>query len=246
MAHFAIYIPGAKGCSPEPLHSAGLGELLRADDPGPDATFCQMGPDGNTGVFYTWNLTGGDRSGLDRIVWKKNHSGSWWVGTEPDRPVQPKDIARRFQINGAHITFADGFNWILPTISRFPATYGMDESGELVRAVRDQYKSLHDAAVRVVSDVLSEFGAIEMIRERKPELSEHSIKITVDQGLRLIASALAINYRITFEIMLMLGLVDDSTASRAICELCELRELKQSVDQKKNLEPISVRVSSYS
>lgn len=246
MAHFSIYVPGAQGCTPEPLKKAGLAELLRPDDPGPDTVHCQLGPDGGTGVIYSWNLTGGDRARIDQLHWKKNYDGRWWIGTEPDRPVQPKDIARRFQINGAHVTFADGFTWILPTISRFPATYGLDESGELIRAVREQYKSLHDAAVSVVSDVLSEFGTVEMIRDRDPRLADHSIQVTIDQGLRLITSALAINYRITFEVALLLGLIDDSTASRAICELCELRELKESSDQKKKLEPISVRVSSYS
>jgi hypothetical protein len=245
MAHYSIFVPGAIGASTQPLIDAGLGDLVAEGDRKPDTIEVSQGPNGHRGTVYGWTITAGTTVPLGifpEVKWIPSYDEKFWLGiNEQDRP-KPIDLLRHSPINGTQVTLADGYNWNLPTISRLPANFALDESGMLTRTVKERYKRLYDSSVNVVSDLLRQFGMVEMLREQNKKLEDYSIPVSVEDGLILISNALSINYRLTFTISMMLGLFDESTAAMSLISLCELREIRLASEQKKNLEPVFIPV----
>lgn len=249
MAHYSIFIPGAIGASTQPLIDAGLGDLVAEGDRKPDTIQVSQGPNGHPGTVYGWTINAGTSVPLGifpEIKWVPSYNGKFWLGIkESDRP-QPVDLLRHSPINGSQVTLADGYTWNLPTISRLPANFSLSDDGSLTRTVKARYKFLYDSSVRIVSELLEQFGMIESLREKNKNLDEYGIPVSVEDGLILVANALSINYRITFTIAVMLGLFDEHSAAMALINLCELRELRLVSDQKKNLEPVFIPAGLYS
>jgi hypothetical protein len=249
MAHYSIFIPNIKGAAPEHLEKVGLGDLLREGEPAPTAVECYRGPDNLPGMVFGWPIGAGRSIPLGHfpnIKWTPNHDSKFWLGVDPDDPPQPIEMARKTMIVGSQVTLGDGFTWLLPTISRLPSNYALNKDGELTQVVKDQYKKLYESSVSIVSEILNQFGMIELVREKRPDLADYTIPVNVEDGLKLIADSLAINYRVTFELAIILGIFDQSSAARALVELTELRELRIVQEQKKNLEPVMIAAGFYS
>ena len=195
-------------------------------------------------------MSGGIKSvplgNFPHIKWTPSHDSKFWIGIDPEDPPQPIDLARKVLIAGSSVTFGDGFTWTLPTLSRFPSNFALTGDGQLTQQVKEEFAQLYDSSLSVVTEILRQFDMVELIREKKPELEAYSIEVSVEDGLKLIARSLAINYRLNFEIAIMLGLFDQSSAARALVELIELRELRLVNDQKKNLDPVFIPAGLYS
>ena len=249
MAHYSIFIPNIKGAAPEHLEKVGLGDLLREGEPSPTAVECFRGPDNLAGMVFGWPIGAGKSVPLGHypnIKWTPNHDSKFWLGVDPEDPPQPIDLIRKVTIIGSQVTLGDGFTWNMPTLSRLPSSYALGSDGELTQTVKAEFKRLHDSSLSVVTEILRQFDMVELIREKKPELDQYAIQVSVDDGLKLVAAALSINYRINFEIAIMLGMFDQSAAARALIELIELRELKIVQSQKKNLDPVIIPAGLYS
>jgi len=261
MAHYLIFVPGAAGVSTECLKHVGLAELLRDDEPGPDAIECDRGPGGKSGLLMTWRT--GDPAVdprlmmHDRLEWKPavriDHpelgelkAKRYWIGIDLDNPIKPSDLARKNQVRGLNITLGDGMTYAVPTISRFPNSYQLADGGEIKRVVKEQYAEFYRLGMSVAADVLDEFEKVETIRDRVPDIDDYSIEVTAVDGLRLIAAAIALNYRLNWELVYLLGLLDESTAAMALMAFCELQEIRETIDAKKKLPPVSILVGSYS
>jgi hypothetical protein len=249
MAHYSIFIPNIKGANPEHLERVGLGDLLREGESAPAAVECFRGPDNLPGMVFGWPIGAGKSVPLGnfpQIKWTPNHDSKFWIGVDPADPPQPIDLIRHVTIIGSQVTLGDGFTWNMPTLSRLPSNFALNSEGELTQTVKAEFERLYESSISVVTEILRQFDMVELIREKKPELDQYQIQVSVDDGLKLIAASLAINYRINFEIAIMLGLFDQAAAARALIELVELRELKIVKDQKKNLDPVTIPAGLYS
>jgi hypothetical protein len=249
MAHYSIFIPNVKGSNPEYLQQVGLGELLREGESAPSAVECFRGPDNLPGMVFGWPIGVGKSVPLGnfpQIKWTPNHDSKFWIGVDPENPPQPIDLIRHVTVIGSQVTLGDGFTWNLPTLSRLPSSYALNRQGELTQIVKDQFKRLYDSSLSIVTEILRQFDMIEVVREKRPDLQEYAIPVSVQDGLKLVADSLAINYRLTFEIAIILGMFDQSSAARALVELVELRELRLVSEQKKNLEPVIIPAGLYS
>lgn len=261
MSHYLIFIEGTHGCDPNCLTAVGLGELLRDNESTPEMVDCPIGPSGRNGVLLTWRIGDPERDPKFMIHGRQKwipapameHSElgelpaeRYWIGIDEDDPPQPRDLAREQMIAGATITMADGFSYIVPTISRLPNRYQLTDGGEISRVVKDQYQKFYDTGMRVVTEVMEQFNTIEEVRDQIPDIEEYSIPLNVGDGMKLIASALALNYRITWELAFMLDLLDEQSGAIALMTFCELSEIRESITQKKTLQPVLINVGWYS
>ena len=261
MAHYLIFLPGVTGTDTRHLVNAGLGDLLREGEPGPDTMECDRGPDGKPGLLLTWrtgDLETDPRFMMhDKLKWTsapsvdhpelgKLEAGRYWVGVDEENPPQPADLARPSMISGLSITLADGYSWSVPTISRFPNRYQLNDGGEITRVIKDEYHKFYEAGMRVVAEVMQHFSTIEEIRDKVPDIDDYSIPVTAKNGLVLIAQALALNYRINWELAFLLDLLDERSGAMALLAFCELGQIKEVLDEKKKLPPVSINVGWYS
>ena len=259
MAHYLLFLPGVSGCDPNVLIEIGLGDLLQ-DGESPEFQVCPMGPGNQSGSLVTWRTGNTDTDAIFNIhdgqTWypatKFKHpelgemeAERFWIGVENERPVQPCDIVRRKTIPGQSVTLADGCSWSLPTISRLPNRFNLNEDGEIARYVKRKYERFYNVGMQVVQNVLEEFSMIEEVRGKIKDIDDYSIPVTLSDGMTLIASALSLNYRLTWELCFLLGLLDEQTGARALMAFCELSQIKNTLDQKKTLQPILINVGWY-
>lgn len=251
MAHYLIYIPKVSGCDPTPLIKAGLGDLLRDDDSSPEAMAVDRGPDGGSGTIFGWrrNSQHDVRIGMyPEIVWQpcldlgeQLPVGRFWFGVDKERKPQPADMVRPTIISGHTVTMADGFTYTVPTISKLPHTFTVRD-GELTRKVKDKYQEFYTLGMALAKGILEQFSMIDMLQEAKQEeLEQYSIQVSVQDGLKLIAMALGLNYRLNFEICMLLSMFDEQSSMWAFLKFCELDQIRAATAaQKKTLEPISI------
>lgn len=261
MAHYLIFLPGVSGLDTKHLVNAGLGDLLREGEPGPDMMECDRGPNGQQGILLTWRT--GDLQHDPKLMMHNDLKWTaapaiehpelgelpaerYWVGVDTNNPVQPADLARPNMINGLNITLADGYAWNVPTISRFPNRYQLNDGGEITQVIKDEYRKFYEAGMRVVAEVMQHFSTIEEIRDKVPDIDDYSIPVTAKNGLVLIAEALSLNYRINWELAFLLDLLDQRSGAMALLAFCELGTIKEVLDEKKNLPPVSINVGWYS
>lgn len=256
MAHYLIFIPGVSHCDPNCLRDVGLGGLLRDDENAPEMVQCDRGPSGEKGSLLTWRS--GDPNHDPKMLIHDRQSWiaapaiddlpaeRFWIGTDLDNPVQPRDLLRSHAFTGATVTMADGNSWMMPTMSRLPNRYKLQDGGEITKAIKEEYQHFYEMGMRVVSELMQQFSEIEMVRDRIEGIEEHSIPVEAKDGMKLVASALALNYRVTWELAFMLELLDESSGAMALMAFCELPEIRQSIVQKKTLDPILINVGWYS
>lgn len=256
MAHYLLFFPNASGCSDKILIKAGLSELVREGEQGPEYMEVPNGPGGKNGVLVTWRKPESDRNPRFLIhseqEWVEAPSigdlpaGRYWVGIDKENPPEPMDLVRDNPIGGLKVTLADGYSWTVPTISRFPNRYKLLDGGEISRVCKDEYAKFYELGMKVVAEIMKQFSDIEEVRDRIKGIEEYQIDVTAKDGLKLIASALALNYRINWELCFLLGLLDERTGALALMTFCELSEIREAAVQKKTLKPVSIRVGSYS
>lgn len=248
--HYLIYIPGVQGSDSGPLILAGLAPLLREGEPGPSAAQVDRGPDGRSGTIYGW-ISGTDSDQtlgmFPSTTWLKNWNSKFWLGINEADPPQPRDLIRKRIVPGRQITLADGFNWSVPSISQLPHKFFQNEDGELERKVRAEYQTYYDFAMQVNSQLMESFSKIEELRAVDEKLAdEQFIPVTIPDGLKFVASALAINYRLSFDICILLGMFDNRSAAAAMVVFCELSEIRLVSDtiKKKELPPVFIHAGS--
>jgi hypothetical protein len=170
----------------------------------------------------------------------------YWLGVEKQRPPQPCELARKNPINGHNVTLGDGYSYVVPTISRLPNKYQIADGGQINRVVKQEYAKFYEVGMKVVAELMEQFAMVDQIRDKTPDIDDCSMEVNALDGLRLIASAISLNYRLNWELTFMLGLLDERSAAKAFAVFCELSEIQEVVDAKKKLPPVSIRVGSIS
>jgi len=256
MAHYLIFIPDVAGSNPDHLKTVGLGDLLRADDSGPEGVFVDRGPNGRSGMVFSWrkNNDRDPRIGMyPEFDWipslemgDDQKAGRFYLGIDRERKPEPADLSRSVVIVGHRVSMADGFAYTVPTISKLPHKFTV-KNGEVTRQVKEQYQQFYDLGMSLAKGILEQFAMIDMLQDAKAaELENYAIPVSVADGLKMISIAIGLNYRINFEIAMLLGLFDESSAMLAFLKFCELDQIRAATDQKKTLDPILIPVGSNS
>jgi len=250
--NYQIYIPGVSGANPNHLVSVGLGELLAENDRGPESVQVDRGPDGKAGMCFAWRKDGGPIGMASNYSWSPatvdkelNYgAGRYYIGLDTDDPPQPAELARDRLIHGHKITLADGHTWIVPSLSTFPSSFALDEEGEIVRETKPAYQKFVDIGAKVVAEMFVGVNAAVELHGAGQSLDEYKIEVTVKEGLRLIAAAIAVNYRLTFDLCMRLKMFDDRSAAVAMVTFCDLADIAEVVNQKKTLAPVTIDAGS--
>lgn len=205
MAGYLLYFPSAKDTDRTLLKAAGLDDLARDGAPSACGVLAN-GPDGGGGVILHWpdplhperNAEPGHFP--DRQVWysakpdpKRGLAARrFWLGLEVSRPPTPEDLRRRRLVAGKDIFLGDGHVWHVPAARQLPMVLGLDaETGEFARNIHADYRSFWEASTTVYGWFFPEAG--------QPA-------IPYAEAFELAAIFLGLNYRVSREIVDLLGL----------------------------------------
>lgn len=247
MAHYSIFIPGVKGATDAHLERFGLSSLCREGG----ASWTEVigrGPGGHGGMVGTWTpFLRPDADPLlgyfpDRQKWIE-HPDGWWYGHEPERPVTPQDVQFKQTVGGAKVALADGQHWLVPHATRLPHRHAMRE-GRWSRVVHERYQSFYDRAQKNMQVMFHALDLGDWLegRVKTEDLSEEPVRFTVNDGASFCCESLAINHRVTPEIVDLLGLLDDRSMVAIFWTTMEMQEVLEVRDQKKTSEYVDIPV----
>lgn len=256
MASYLIFIKGANSANAKQfltrfgLDDVGLDNLMITHvEAGPN-------PDQSSGALCGWMKGNGDDARMqisDSQVWKpmpqngKRAEGDVWIGTEPLRPVTPRDLAREHMRPGTKVTLRDTREWLIPAAQQLPRTLSLGGEGTVEREVESRYKSYFDRAFSAMQQVFRPFGIWndEKGFDTKIEPTDEIKTITIEDGAHLAGDALSINYRLNYEVALMLDLLDEQCLVGIIACTFDMPEIFQVDQQKKKEEAVvSIPVTS--
>jgi hypothetical protein len=133
--HFQIYIPAARGQSPQTLVDVGLADFVA----GAEFVETAAGPgDRGPGVVAAWRRPGQVQMGYqpERQAWlpaaasgEDLAAGRYWIGFWTDSPPTPKDLARPYPQAGHRVTLGDGSEWLLPIAKALDADMILADDG---------------------------------------------------------------------------------------------------------------------
>lgn len=253
MAHYVIFIPGASGMDPKPhLDRVGLGDLLCEGEPGPEVVEFSKGPKGS-GLLMMWRRP--DQTIGTDFEWRPavqiDHetlgelpAERYYLGIDRRSPPQPADLVRPNPINGHQIKLNDGWYWTVPTISRLPNQYKLVDGGEINRVVKQKYARFYETGMKVIADIMDGYSLTKEASDVGQDVSDYSIELNLRDGLKFIASAIGLNYRVNWELVFLLELLDERSGAMAFLVFCELNEIQEASDCKKKMDPLSIPVGS--
>lgn len=202
--HFLAYIPGPR--RPGLLAGVGLPELAA----GAHYTALERGPDGQRGTLITWptphrpcpprfderHLT--DPDGSDQI-WAPAveaaegalAAGRYWIGIDRARPPSEEDLRRPRPVPSVAVRMNDGGYWLLPLIDQLPGVLVPRRSGVWETLPSAEHAPLLASAT---------------IWRRVFEDFDSGATLSLGDLAEFVTSGLALNYRITREVVGLLRL----------------------------------------
>ncbi len=256
MASYLIFIKGANTATAKNrliecgLEDLGIDNLM--------ITHVEQGPnaDRNSGALCGWLKGSSDDPVMivsDSQTWLSlpangnRPEGEVWIGFEKTRPIRPKDLARKQMMPGTNIRLRDGQEWLIPAAQQLPRTLGLGSEGEIQREVETRYRSYFDRAFKAMQEVFRPFGMWNDENGFKEDIepTDEIKTITIEDGTKLACEALSINYRLNYEVALMLGLLDENCLVGIVACTFDMPDIFQ-VDQqkKKEEEVVSIPVTS--
>jgi hypothetical protein len=224
------FIPQARPTLAEPaLIELGLAHASA----GSGATQAEIreGPGGAGGVLLHFDVPGEAPAALRydaaAQTWKQAPGGKWWFGFEGE--VQPRQLQRREICPGQAVALRGGTEWIIPRCyavlpdrpRTLPGRLDLDEAGNWVAVTEDRYRQLCEDAWRVWQAWCGS----------GPELDAPTV-------LRIVAAALAVNYRVGQVEIAALGILGTNDVHRILAALIDADEvLARVVELKKKAIP---------
>jgi hypothetical protein len=255
VAHYLIYIPRLAEPDDSQLEKVGLAALRNSGCPIHGTAVRQLGPDDGDGMIFSW--VHGDARDCDphrhaQLEWtpaklnkaKGLKEGRYWFGVDPASRPTADDLQLPHIHPGHDVRCADNNFWHIPAAARMPHCHGMNADGEWERRIARQYEKFYTRAMRYGVELFSEIDAFEAVKQTMPEMqdSDHAVSVELDDTDKHCCSALALNYRLTPEIIDLLGLLDDATMIAIISATLDLPEIKEVLNQKKRYSPVGIPV----
>jgi hypothetical protein len=256
MAHYLLFFPGANEPDDNLIGSVGLGSLMNSGLPTHWHRVLAGGPGGSDGMICTWmrgnRSTDPDPGQHKNFEWtpaledrsRGLSANRFWFGIDPSNRPTPACLALPRRFPGHDVACADGNQWHIPAAVKLPHCHGMNESGEWERKIAARYKQFYDRSIAYGIAIYNEVDAVEALKMVNPDIAdnEHVATINLNDADVHCCQALAINYRITPEIVDFLGLLDDSVMIGIISSTMDLPEIREVLSQKKSYCPVGIPV----
>lgn len=205
----------------ETLHDDGL-TLEFAD-------VLENGPDGGAGVIAGWGELG-------KITAYRPASQEWnkvvkqtladgtvldagraWIGWDRDDPPTPENLLRRKQLGGEFVKLDDGREWLIAVAEQLPKRCRLSEDGTLAMTVTPFYRDFYDYAYAVLGRYTEQAG---------------EVYIDYEYGFDACTRILAMNYRVSRDLVSVLGLIGSRELWSVPATCCEVAALYQLVEKK--------------
>jgi hypothetical protein len=240
MAGILVYLPKATGGTAlEQFPSLGLQSLT---DPAVVSipTEVRNGPDGSHGVLVTFDAMGLPATpravDLETQHWHaappdgELAKGRYWLGYVKDAKPSAGELQRPKLIDGEAVQLSDGNQWAIPIAEYAPKRLTRDpETGDEIEVAKDQFKRWVDWT-NVIYRLI--------VNEQCPVQIADGYTVNVPNGLAYAALTLSQNYRVNYDVVDVLGLVDKREAAEIAMVATGIRLIATLSAQKKNTEPL--------
>lgn len=217
--HYVVYIPAATGYDARGLlAAAGIGGLYDTAL-GVDVSDCDAGPDGGRGVLLRWeDRLNAERNATGRIDdktwWQDQPANRFWIGWHADAAPTPTDLQRNAALSddptlsSFPVALEDGRRWWVPIARDLPKRYVQDpDTGQQRLAPKTPFQQFWDDTIAM--------------RERYTR-GQLNRDMQIDGLFEYAVAALALNYRLTAEVVLALGLFDQSDPIKVLAAAIEI------------------------
>lgn len=251
MAAYSVYFPGARGANPAHFDRVGLHGIA---DNAQFADVLDRGPDGGGGVLATWqrgdaatDAVLGNHAGLEWREAKPDEArglakGRCWFGFDRARRLTPADLERPAsqRINGHWRKLADGQQWMIPAAPCLPHTMGLHpETGRFAARVDATFAAFAARANSYAVEMFRALDSVQQLRDVRPDMLEHEgVSVTIEDAWQHACEALAINYRLTPEVIDALDLLDKKAMLNVIMATFDYQDVVECVTLKK--KPLAV------
>ena len=245
----SIFVPGLNTPNPEKLTEVGLAGLTAKGESGPEAIRVHSGPDERTGMMFLWRQPGVEISHSPSnkrwLPWREDAGSppSWYLGLEQE--FDPGQLARPKQIAGPHVVMGEflgaAYSWQIPSADQLPMKHRLI-AGAWRRVVVGELKEYADACDRMRAVACEACGLLAELDAMDSGAAQHDVQFRFDEADVFVCQALAINYRVTPEIVDMLDLINDETMVRAIFAAIDLPNVVRAVQSGEEQEHM-VKVS---
>lgn len=219
MASFQVFIPDSPGKNNVPLESVGLTDGFG----GHETNRTNAGPDGTPGAVYSWITPQAVRFGYkpDEQTWVPSakdgdrESGAYWIGFWNDSAPTEKDLRRPDLRRGAPVKLGDGDQWVITTPDHL-----------------ERYPDLQtDGSIKWCAD--AQFNWLTADLDRRKEEGVQTSEVDGEQVTSILfddladwhflCRVLAVNYRITPEVVSRLRLFSQSAIRETVAALMGMK-----------------------
>lgn len=227
-----IFIPDYEGDDRNELAARGLGDLV---DASVDAIFTPIskGPTGGSGrlvTFYPGNAPreydAKSQTWIEAPPDGELKAGRYWLGYVTKAKPRPEDFQRRNLIEGEAVVLADDKVWVIPCCEHAPKRITRNrDTGAEMEVVKGEYQEWVESSNEIFGYIMADGYAA---------LSDPNYKVPIKGGMRYCALSLRNNYRVNYDVVDLLQLIDSAVISDVILAACGITSLANLIRQKKN------------
>lgn len=217
MSHFMLFVPGATGQGPSVLEDVGLADFHGG------ASFLEIGngPDKGKGMLLAWKRPGVPQRQYfepNEQTWVPANAdgplpaGRYWVGFWNDSPATPFDLSRPYLRRGRQHVLADGNSWLFAEPAELPADLIQADDGTWKYELQRKFHAWYMESVSWLARLDPTTGAFEA---------------SLTEMLPFMARALAINYRVTPEVISHLRLFNTENVAEPFWTLIGAQTLRE-------------------
>lgn len=154
--------------------------------------------------------------------WKKAPDGDWWIGWPKDSPPTASDLLRgeSNRYGGYSIELNDKQRWTVPNAFMLPQELGFDEHGSLTLVRKHEFQSVYEKTLWAFDFASDRY----MLDDRID--SESILPVT-----KYCSQMLSLNYRITWQIAVLLRLFDLQTLWSCLLMTTDVEKIHQLIDE---------------
>lgn len=208
MSEFLFFVPGKKAVQKEGLSTLGLDTIISS----PKCREVTEGPcaKGSGCVFVE------EGGSVKSPSYKKDKQtwidcGDYCMGIFNDDPPTEESLSRKNKASGYWIEMADGCSWLVPMARSFsvgmplPTRLVLGEDGKSWVSKPLERFAKFSSDAQVLADVFFDYNGTDPEGRQIPKGEEK--KLTIDDYMQMIGTALNVNYRIDRNGLGLLGLV---------------------------------------
>ena len=231
MAGYLIYIDG--GDSPATIETF----LDVASERWANTPVSGKGPSGNSGG-QLWHINATEPQhwphleyAPDNQVWRSGPGGKYWIGWSKTASVSPEDLRRTDIVNGPLCRLNDDHFWMIVSGFDLPCDFGLGDDGAVSEQTKPEFVPLYEATVKafdLAKEALKIEDAIPIDETNRTEVAQ------------FVCRMLSVNYYLSFEIAMLLGLFDLPSLWRGLVLATDAKMINDLIDeeQKKRVAEI--------